>query len=115
MRSASWRLWLERLSRSLEKNGPGARPRQRRSRHRPELERLEDRTVPSVSIASSNNSGQGYAALDFNQSGGFTPPDTVGAAGPSSFVETVNQTIAIYSPKSNPTTILTDSLRGSGG
>jgi hypothetical protein len=63
------------------------------------VERLEDRTLLSVIIASTNNSGQGYAALDFNQSGGYIPPDSNGAAGPTNYVETVNQEIAIYSPK----------------
>jgi hypothetical protein len=45
----------------------------------PRIEALEDRTVPSVSVL--NNSGNGYAALNFSQSGGFVPPDTCGAAG----------------------------------
>src|SRR5262245_36867921 len=58
-----------------------------------QLERLEDRTVPSVSVL--NNSGNGYTGLNFNQSGGFVPPDTCGAAGPSAYVETVNQTVAL--------------------
>src|SRR5689334_7272100 len=46
-----------------------------------------------------NNNGNGYAALDFNQSGGYAPPDSQGAAGPSVYVETINQEIAVYSPK----------------
>jgi hypothetical protein len=72
---------------------------------RPLLELLEARTLLSVTIAPSNNNGQGYQGLNFSQSsGGFTPPDTSGAAGPTSFVETVNQTIAIFSPKSTGTT-----------
>src|SRR6266849_1770667 len=71
---------------------------------RPELELLEDRALPSVTIASS------YAGLDFNHSGGFVPPDTCGAAGPSSYVETVNQEIAIYSPKATGATQVVDSL-----
>ena len=44
------------------------------------VERFEDRIVPAVSIL--NNGGGGYAALSFNQSGGYVPPDTCGAAGP---------------------------------
>ena len=51
-----------------------------------------------------------YAGLNFNQSGGYVPPDTCGAAGPSSYVETVNQEIAIYSPKSTGATSILDSL-----
>ena len=40
-----------------------------------------------------------YTGLDFNASGGYTPPDTAGAAGPAQYVETVNQTIALYASK----------------
>ena len=75
-----------------------SRPRRTRL-SRPLLEQLEDRALPSVTIAPTNNSGQGYVGLDFNHSGGFVPPDTCGAAGPTNYVETVNQTLAIYSPK----------------
>jgi ELWxxDGT repeat protein len=74
------------------------------------LETLEDRTLPSVSILPTNNNGNGYTGLDFNQSGGFTPPDTSGAAGPTSVVETVNQTVALYTPKSTGATAITSSL-----
>src|SRR5258708_19671656 len=41
------------------------------------LERLENRTVPSVSIL--DNSGNGYAGLSFNSSGGYVPPPPPGA------------------------------------
>ena len=58
------------------------------------LERLEDRTLPSVTIASTNNNGQGYAALDFNHSGGYVPPDTNGAAGPLNACLVAGQMIA---------------------
>jgi uncharacterized repeat protein (TIGR01451 family) len=58
---------------------------------------LETRTLPSVSIL--NNGGSGYAALHFSQTQGYVPPDTNGAAGPTNYVETVNQTLAIFSPK----------------
>jgi uncharacterized repeat protein (TIGR01451 family) len=70
------------------------------------LEILEDRTVPAVSIL--NNGG--YAAMSFNDSGGYVPPDTCGAAGPSVYVETVNQALAIYNPKSTGASPVTDSL-----
>src|SRR5205809_7593791 len=91
------RNWLRHFSRFSAANKH--RRRDSKSSRRCWLEILEDRTIPSVTIAASNNNGQGYAALDFNQSGGYVPPDTVGAAGPTNYVETVNQTIAIYSPK----------------
>jgi uncharacterized repeat protein (TIGR01451 family) len=71
---------------------------------------LEDRALPSVTIASTNNNGQGYSALDFNQSGGYVPPDTCGAAGPTNYVETVNQTLAIYNPKATGASAVTSSL-----
>jgi uncharacterized repeat protein (TIGR01451 family) len=72
------------------------------------LETFEDRTVPTVSVI--NNSGNGFSALSFNQSGGYVPPDTDGAAGPTSYVETVNQEIALYANKSTGAGAVTDSL-----
>jgi uncharacterized repeat protein (TIGR01451 family) len=83
----------------------GGRPHTRLGR-RLVIELLEDRTVPAVSIL--NNGG--YAALSFNDSGGYVPPDTCGAAGPSVYVETVNQELAIYNPKSTGASATTDSL-----
>jgi autotransporter-associated beta strand protein len=64
----------------------------------------------SAGIAATNNNSKGYTALGAGQSGGFTPPDTDGAAGPSSYIETVNQEVAIYSSKSVAAPALTDSL-----
>jgi uncharacterized repeat protein (TIGR01451 family) len=104
------RNWLRRFSRSWLAGG-GQRPAPARPWHaQPWLEHLEDRALPSVTIAPTNNSGQGYAALDFYQSGGYTPPDTNGAAGPTSYVETVNQTVALYSPKATGASATTASL-----
>src|SRR6266702_460889 len=91
------RNWLRHFSRFSAANKHWRRDSQKRRGCW--LEILEDRTIPSVTIAATNNNGNGYSALDFNQSGGYVPPDTVGAAGPTNYVETVNQTIAIYSPK----------------
>src|SRR6266536_1674327 len=76
---------------------------------RPGLEVFEDRTVPAVSIL--NNSGNGYAALSFNQSGGDVPPDTCGAAGPSADGQDVNLNTHVspfdvaVSKTSNPPTL----------
>jgi uncharacterized repeat protein (TIGR01451 family) len=100
--------WLKRISRSqtIARRRPAARPRRERLR----LEPLEDRFLPSVAITSTNNNGNGYAALDFNQSGGYVPPDTNGAAGPTNYVETVNQTVAIYSSKSTGASHVSASL-----
>ncbi len=69
---------------------------------------MEDRTVPAISIL--NNGGNGYAGLSFGQSGGYVPPDTCGAAGPSVYVETVNQALAIYNPKGTGASALRDTL-----
>ena len=54
-------------------------------RFRPRLERFEDRLAPTVNIL--NN----YTGLSSD-----APPDTCGAAGPYSYVETVNSSVAIY-------------------
>src|SRR4051812_9157552 len=94
---SSFRATLGRLG-SNHAVSPRRRPRFLR------LERLEERTVFSVSIL--NN----YSALSFNQSGGYVPPDTCGAAGRSVYVETVNQALAIYSSKGTGTPAVTDSL-----
>jgi uncharacterized repeat protein (TIGR01451 family) len=84
------------------------RPSRPRLCRRLTIERLEDRTLLSVTVL--NNSGSGYAGLSFNQSGGYVPPDTNGAAGPSAYVETVNQTVALYASKSTGAGAVTDSL-----
>ena len=109
--SNATRTWFHRLYRPLP---GGSRPPQAASRtlrsRRPSLERLENRTVLSVAIAASNNGGLGYTGLDFNQSGGYTPPDTNGAAGPTSYVETVNQTVALYGQKATGTPASTSPL-----
>ena len=86
-----------------------ARPSTTR-RARPRLEWLEARMVLSVTIAASNASGRGYPALDFNASGGYTPPDTSGAAGTSAYVETVNQAVALYPNKATGAAPLTTPL-----
>ncbi len=72
------------------------------------VQTLEARTLLAVSVL--NNSGQGYAGLSFNQSGGYVPPDTNGAAGPTAYVETVNQSVALYGSKSTGAGAVTDSL-----
>jgi uncharacterized repeat protein (TIGR01451 family) len=75
-----------------------------------ELEGLESRLLLAVTIASTNNSGQGYSVLDFNSSGGYVPPDTCGAVGPSNYVETVNQELAIYTPKTTGASVVRTSF-----
>src|SRR5262245_41785443 len=102
---------LSALLQSLRSKQSYSMRQKRRSPHRlrcstvcPTLECLENRLAPAVSITSN------YTGLDFNSSGGYVPPDTVGAAGPSNYVETVNQTLAIFSPKATGATRVTDSL-----
>ena len=110
MMNSTPKSWLYRFSRSWLKGGRQRGAAASSARTRPWLERLEDRAMLSVTIAPTNNNGNGYTALDFNQSGGYTPPDTNGAAGPSSYVETVNQTIALYGNKSTGTPATTSAL-----
>lgn len=110
MMTPTWRNWIQQFSRTFlggRRPEPAACPQRCR---RLLVERLEDRIHPSVTIAPTNNGGNGYTGLDFNQSGGYAPPDTSGAAGPTNFVEAVNQTVAIYSPKGNGTTEISDSF-----
>src|SRR5438034_11481767 len=104
--------WLSRLVQRIPFNSGhlAGYPRKRtpRTACRPAFETLEDRTVPTVSVL--NNGGNGYAGLNFGQSGGYVPPDTCGAAGPSVYVETVNQALAVYNPKSTGASALRDTL-----
>src|SRR5262245_42994607 len=57
---------------------------------RPWCERLEDRTLPAVNL------GTNFTGLGFPQSGGFTPPDTSAAVGPSQVIEVINTQVVIY-------------------
>ena len=68
------------------------------------LEVLEDRSLLAVNLL------HHYTGLNFSQGGGFVPPDSNGAAGPTNYVETVNQTLAIYSPKATKASSVTDSF-----
>jgi hypothetical protein len=69
------------------------------------LEALEDRTLLSVTLGTSYT---GLSSAGFG--GGFNPPDTNGAAGPTNYVETVNQGVGIYSPKTSGAAPVTDTL-----
>lgn len=57
-----------------------------------------------------NNNAQGYTGLSFNNSGGYVPPDTCGAAGPFGYVETVNQAVALFPDKNTGASAITDTL-----
>ena len=94
-----WRNWLRQLSRSFQGRAP----------RRLQLERLEDRTVPTVAISNYHglDFGQTAAIQAFGVGGAATPPDPQGAVGPYSYVEAVNLSVAIFDPRTsgiNPTT-----------
>ena len=86
--------WRNLLARNY-KRSPAAT-----TRRQLKLDSLERRDQPVVGILGTNASGQGYAALSVGNTAGFVPPDTCGAAGPSAYVETVNQNLALYPNKS---------------
>lgn len=103
-----------KLRQSFSSLGPGKHARRGQKRlslrlRRLELEQLEDRIVPSVTLLS-HYTGQDSAQQGVATGFLYEPPDTQGAAGPSSVVETVNQSVAIYSPKSTGSNAVTDSL-----
>ncbi len=66
-------------------------------------EPLESRTLLSVSIL--NGGGSGYIGDAFPGDGG-DPPDTTGAAGPSSYIESTNAFISIFTPKATGATVV---------
>lgn len=98
--------WLSRQPRLHSVDNTRVR-KARRSWHLT-LEKLDDRVLPAVTIL--NNGASGFSGLSFNSSGGYVPPDTCGAAGPSVFVETVNQALALYNPKGTGASATTNSL-----
>jgi Ca2+-binding RTX toxin-like protein len=77
----------------------GGKPRRQMSKVRwnrqPQLEPLESRVLLTVNLDSS------YVGL---LQSGSAPPDSNGAAGPTSYVETINQTLSIFTPKGTGTT-----------
>ncbi len=73
-------------------------PAEKRNKRQLILELLESRLAPTVSVI--NN-------FDGLVSGG--PPDTTGAVGPNSYIETVNSSVAIYN-KATGATIIQDGL-----
>src|SRR5262249_22341029 len=101
MMASAWRLWFKQLSRIV----PVRQRRRRRAAGalwvRPQLERLEERTVPTVATVTN------YNGLNFGQSAaiqggaGAIPPDPEGAVGPFSYIEAVNLSVAIFSPNSS--------------
>jgi hypothetical protein len=66
------------------------RPAHRAAPARPHVEQLESRLVPTVSTKA-----------NFGGMIGAVPPDTCGAVGPKSYVETVNDAVSIYGKSGN--------------
>ncbi len=91
-RLSFWRRWLQRRSSSRERVGRG----RKETRVRLELVRLEDRVTPSVSLLGS------FPGMNFGNTAGAVPPDTIAAAGPTEVIETVNNNIAISSKAGTP-------------
>jgi hypothetical protein len=69
----------------------------RRHTVRLRLVQLESRLAPAVSLLN-HFDAIGYDTIGYD---GTTPPDTCGAAGPNSYIETVNSAVAIYNKSTN--------------
>jgi hypothetical protein len=75
---------------------PRTRVRRRPPTRRLLLEQLEPRLAPAVSLVNH------FDALNASSNGGSPPPpDACGAAGPSSYIETVNSAVTIYNKSTN--------------
>jgi hypothetical protein len=78
--------------------------RRRPTGQRLHLEQLESRLAPAVSLLNH------FDGMNFNVNTPHgAPPDTCGAAGPNSYVETVNAAVTIYN-KSTNAVIASDNL-----
>ena len=64
--------------------------------------------IMSMPVTILNFKGQGKTNSPGTETG--DPPDTNGAAGPSAYVETVNQAVALYANKNTGAGLVTDSL-----
>src|SRR5262249_33047436 len=105
MLSDSWQGIAVRLFPSRrQKNRKNRRSPNQSRKATPVLERLEERTMPAVTLA--NGTGLGYAGI----ADGSDPPDTCGAAGPNSYIEATNGTIRIFAPKATGTTLATHGI-----
>jgi hypothetical protein len=74
-----------------------------RLREVPRVESLEGRSLPSVVL------NQTFSGLNFGDTAGFVPPDTIAAAGPTHVVECVNTNLAVYN-KTNGSLVSKQSL-----
>ncbi|MHB1423465.1 MAG: hypothetical protein ACYC3I_09785 [Gemmataceae bacterium] len=98
--------WLHNLCVGLVRTRKDRRRQASRPRRgvRLEVERLESRIVPSITLQSA------YSGISFANSSVGVPPDTQGAAGTTNYVQTTNQEIAIFGPKNTGTSQVSDSL-----
>jgi hypothetical protein len=55
-----------------------------------QVEQLEDRCLPTVNV------GTNFVGMNFSDSGGHVPPDTIAASGPQFILEAVNLTLSVY-------------------
>src|SRR5262249_25167019 len=113
-----WRNRLRWFSQSVLVQG--RRRSGKRWRRRLQLERLEDRTVPTAALTNYHglNFGETGIIQAFTLGGAAIPPDPEGAVGPYSYIEAVNLSIAIFDPRTsgiNPTTDAMDDFFGVQG
>ncbi len=90
-----------RLQKTLQRFGNQFKTKRRdragqKESRRLQLELLETRLAPAVSVI--NN-------FDGLVQGGSVPPDTCGAAGPFSYVETVNSAVSIFNKNTGGTMV----------
>jgi hypothetical protein len=87
------------LNGDRRRNGQrSARPGRSIARGRLTLERLEDRTLATIT-------GTAFGGLNYDPNQGATPPDTIVAAGPNHVVEAVNQNLLFASKANLPNSI----------
>jgi Ca2+-binding RTX toxin-like protein len=92
------RSWTSRLfARKPRTARPVTRPAHRPHPARPLLERLEDRLAPTVNVYNNYGGLVGAAA-----------PDTCGAAGPDTYIETVNHSVSVYDKGTGNALLSTD-------
>jgi hypothetical protein len=95
----TWSARRSLLNRGRQRTGRGPSPNRRPAPgERLTVERLEDRTLPSIS-------GFAFAGLDYDPNQGLTPPDTITAAGPNHVLEAVNTNLLIINRAGFPNNI----------
>lgn len=99
MMTQGWSALPTLLNRGRKRDGRRLAQQSRPTRRaRLTLERLEDRTLPSIT-------GVGFYGLAYDSSQGATPPDSIAAAGPNQVVEAVNDNLFIGSKATLPNSL----------